>query len=79
MEDGRCLYLIDCHFGLDIFFLFHIVYVLFDDNFHCLVASLHDVDALLRSVEAVALQVVVFGLVVGIGVEVVDVYLPEKS
>ena len=45
---------------------------LFDYNFHCLVATLHDVDTLLRLVETLALKVVVFSLVVGNGVEAVD-------
>ena len=45
---------------------------LFDDNFHSLVATLYDVDALLRLIEALALKVVVFSLVVGNGVEGVD-------
>lgn len=36
---------------------------LFDDDFHCLVASLHDVYSLLRSGKSSAVQVVVFHIV----------------
>ena len=71
-EDRWSLYLVDLHFGLYIFFLFHIVQCLFDDNFHSFAITLHDVDTLLRLVEALALQVEVFSLVVGNGVESVD-------
>ena len=72
-EYGLCLHLVDIHFRLYIFFLFHSSqFFLFDDNFHSLVATLYDVDALLRLVKAFALQVVVFSLVVGNGVEGVD-------
>ena len=45
---------------------------LFDYYLHSFAITLHDVDALLRLVEALTLQVVVFSLVVGNGVEVVD-------
>ena len=46
--------------------------LLFDYYLHSFAITLHDVDALLRLVKAIALQVVVFSLVVGNGVEALD-------
>ena len=55
-----------------IFFLFHNSHSLFDDYFHGFSTTFHNVNALLRLIEATALQVVVFRLPIAYSIEMID-------